>query len=228
MGIIDTKNVMLIALGILAGGMPLAGAVDYYKRRKLEQQRCVPFLNLSAELGLEYQPGNNRTLQHRHPFIRGMARGTNRHGTNTLAGEYAGNQVHVFDYHHETDSVVGKEKEHHYLSVLLIQPPANFPELIIAHEGNVQSLFESLGFGDINFESLEFFSEIYVKSESGKFACDIRHPRMMEYLLANLDLEFDTIALIFNRRLKPEQIQTNLERLTTVRSHIPDYLLNTA
>jgi hypothetical protein len=67
-----------------------------------------------------------------------------------------------------------------------------------------------------------------VRSPDKKFAYDVCHAQMMEYLLANRDLsmeiENDVIALAFNTRLSPEQIETNLQRLVEIRTRLPEYL----
>jgi hypothetical protein len=51
---------------------------------------------------------------------------------------------------------------------------------------------------------------------------------MMEYLLANddltIELEGTALAISFNSRLSPEQVEPNLNRLIAVRSLMPDYL----
>jgi hypothetical protein len=54
--------------------------------------------------------------------------------------------------------------------------------------------------------------------------------QMIEYLLANRDLtleiDLDSLAISFNRRLSPEQIEPNLQRLVHIRSLMPDYLFS--
>ena len=51
---------------------------------------------------------------------------------------------------------------------------------------------------------------------------------MIEFLLANADLtlemERDVLAISFERQLRPEQIEPNVQRLIAVRSLMPDYL----
>ena len=42
----------------------------------------------------------------------------------------------------------------------------------------------ALGFHDINFESSEFSRKFHIKCADKKFAYDVIHPRMMEFLLA--------------------------------------------
>ena len=67
-----------------------------------------------------------------------------------------------------------------------------------------------------------------MRSPDKKFAYDVCNARMMEYLLANRDLsielENEVIALAFNTRLAPEQIEFNLQRLVEIRARLPEYL----
>jgi hypothetical protein len=69
-----------------------------------------------------------------------------------------------------------------------------------------------------------------VRSRDKKFAYDICHGRMIEYLLANTDLtlemERDMLAISFMSRLDPEKIEFNLERMIAVRMLMPEYLLD--
>jgi hypothetical protein len=52
--------------------------------------------------------------------------------------------------------------------------------------------------------------------------------KMITYLLANADLtmemELDSLAISFQRRLSLERIEPNLQRLIAIRSLMPDYL----
>ena len=51
---------------------------------------------------------------------------------------------------------------------------------------------------------------------------------MIEFLQANtnltMEMELDSLAVSFRRRLRPEQIESNLQRLIAVRALMPDYL----
>ena len=53
---------------------------------------------------------------------------------------------------------------------------------------------------------------------------------MIEYLLENQDLsieiEHNCLTLFFERRLQPEQIRPNLDRLVAIRELFPDYLMS--
>lgn len=233
----DANNIYPIVLAVIAAGVALFYTADRFLRSRSEQSRTSAFFQLSRQLDFHYQMGKDKELPHRFFFIQRLAHGTNRYAVNSLSGEYSGYQFNVFDYHYETQSATGNKTTLYDISVILIHvkmgdAPADFPNLIVSPEGARPAWPPLTGAEDINFDSLEFSRQFSVRSKNKKFAYDVCHGQLMEYLLANpgLTLEYNlyTIALIFNRRLKPEEIQPNLNRLLTVRSLVPDYLLTPA
>jgi hypothetical protein len=104
----------------------------------------------------------------------------------------------------------------------------NFPDMIISHESRESRLAEALGASHIAFESAEFSHAFRVRSSDKKFAYDVCHPKMMEYLLANQDLTFEIsrtgMAVLFEDWLRPERIESNLLRLIEIRKLLPEYL----
>jgi hypothetical protein len=71
-----------------------------------------------------------------------------------------------------------------------------------------------------------------VRSQDKRFAYDVCNPQMMEYLLANRDLEVEiqgpVILLAFESQLPVGQIEFNLQRLIEIRSRLPQYLFTNA
>jgi hypothetical protein len=197
------------------------------------QKRRQAMMDLAARLGLRFNPDKDRNLAARYDFLDKLRAGENRYAFNTLSGGYQGHEVAAFDYHYEThshDSKGRRQTHHHYFSVFLLHLPLSFPELVIAREGFFSKVAQTLGYDDIDFESHEFSRKFCVRGKDKKFAYDVCHARMIEYLLANDDLTIeidnDTLALTFNSRLSPERIELNLGRLVTLRSLLPDYLFS--
>jgi hypothetical protein len=116
------------------------------------------------------------------------------------------------------------------LSFFVLHLPAAFPELVISSEGFFSKIAQAFGYDDIDFESHEFSRKFCVRSKDKKFAYDVCNARMIEYLLANDDLtieiENDVLSISFGSRLKPEQIEPNLNRLIEIRSLMPTYLFS--
>jgi hypothetical protein len=197
----------------------VAGAISAHKRREA-------FRELAARLGLRYEPFKSRDMAKRYRFLDKLRRGYNRYAYNILSGSHKGHELILFDYHYQTGS--GKNTQHHHFSFFILHLPVSFPELIIGPEGIFSKIAQSIGYDDIDFESHEFSRKFCVRSKDKKFAYDVCHARMIEYLLANNDLtieiENETLAISFNKKLKPEQIEPNLNRLIEIRSLMPEYL----
>ncbi len=192
------------------------------------QKRRAAMLALAHRLGLRFDPGKSRDLARRYEFIDRMRAGRNRYAFNILAGAYQGHDVLLFDYHYKTGS--GKNTHHHYLSFFILRLPTSVPELVIGPEGFFSKIAQAVGYDDIDFESHEFSRRFCVRSRDKKFAYDVCHARMIEYLLSNTDLtlemELDSLAISFQRRLKLDQIEPNLQKLIAVRALLPDYLFS--
>jgi hypothetical protein len=202
----------------------VAGTISARKRREAMG-------TLAAKLGLRFEPGKDRDMARHYQFLDKLCSGSNRYAFNVLSGTYRESKVTVFDYHYETHSTDSKgrhQTHHHYFSFFILQLPVLFPELAIGREGFFSKIAQALGYDDIDFESHEFSRKFCVRSKDKKFAYDVCNARMIEYLLANDDLtieiENDALAVSFNRRLKPEQIEPNLNRLIEIRSLLPEYL----
>ena len=213
----------LIIVGVVAI-MVVLGVLGYISARKRrEAMRAV-----AARLGLRFEPGKNRGLARHYRFLDKLRRGSNRYAFNILSGSYEGHDMMLFDYHYQTGS--GKNTHHHYFSFFILQLPMSFPELVIDKEGFFSKIAQAVGYDDIDFESHEFSRKFCVRSADKKFAYDVCNVRMIEYLLSNSDLsieiEDDVLAISFRRRLAPEQIEPNLNRLFTVRSLMPEYLFS--
>ena len=213
----------LIIVGFIAIIVAL-GILGYISARKRREAMAA----VAAKLGLRFAPGKNRGMARRYRFLDKLRRGSNRYAFNILSGSYKGHDLILFDYHYKTGS--GKNTHHHYISFFILHLTVSFPELIIGPEGVFSKIAQAIGYDDIDFESHEFSRKFCVRSRNKKFAYDVCNARMIEYLLSNSDLsieiEGDSLAISFSRRLSPEDIEPNLNRLITVRSLLPEYLFS--
>jgi len=215
------QHLMIAGVVAIIVVVVIIGYISARKRR--EAMRAV-----AAKLGLRFQPRKNRGLARQYRFLDKLRRGSNRYAFNILSGSYQGHDMMLFDYHYQTGS--GKDTHHHYFSFFILHSSASFPELVIGREGFFSKVAQALGYDDIDFESHEFSRKFCVRSKDKKFAYDVCNGRMIEYLLSNSDLsieiERDALAISFSRRLAPEHIEPNLNRLITVRSLMPEYLFS--
>lgn len=218
---------MEIFVIVLIGAVVIAAVI--YGRR-LERQRRDAMAALAARLGLRFSEEHDHATAERLGFLRKLDTGSNRYLYNRLSGDYQGHEVMASDFHYETYSYSkhGRRTQHHHLSVLTLRLPRSFPELLITPEGLFSKIAQALGYDDIDFESAEFSRAFCVRSRDKKFAYDVCHPRMMEYLLARRDLaiefENNVLALAFDTRLEVPQIEGRLQQLVELRRFLPDYL----
>ena len=208
--------------------LAIFGAIAAKKRREA-------FVLLATRLGLSFSPDRDRDIASRFHFLDRLAHGSNRYAYNILSGTYQARGVLVFDYHYQTESRDSKghrRTHHHHFSCFVLQLDRSFPELTIAPEGIFSKVAQAFGYDDIDFESHEFSRKFCVRSKDKKFAYDVCHGRMIEYLLANDDLsieiENNVLAIAYSGVLKPEEIEPNLQRLVQVRALMPNYLFASA
>ena len=115
-------------------------------------------------------------------------------------------------------------------SYLIVQLPWRTPRLSIRREGVLDKLAAVIGFDDIDFESAEFSRLFYVQSADTKFAREVLHPRMIQFLLAErppmLDLEAGALCLSNGkRRWRPAEFEQHLAFVRRFAALWPQHLL---
>ena len=173
------KELFLIILAAAAAVAVLyASAMADRKRR--EALRLV-----AQHLGLSFDPEVDRRLHQAfsHSVFRkghsSRAKNT-MYGVMTLAG-YAV-QVRMGDYTYVTGH--GKHRQTHRISYAAFRLPfMDTPDLLIRRENLGDKFLGGIGFDDIDFESEEFSRAFWVKSQEEKYAYDVIHPGMMEFLI---------------------------------------------
>lgn len=198
-----------------------------------EKKRREAFRMETAALGLRFEAGKNHGIPARLEFLNKLNSGENRYADNVISGEFAGHGVCCFDYHYETHSTDSKGKrstDHHWHHLYTLRLPRNFPELTIGPENLFTRAAKIFGYQSIDFESAEFSRTFLVRSPDKKFAYDVCHAPMMEYLLENRDvtieIDRDIYALVFSGKSSPLALGANLDRLVTLRDKLPAYLFD--
>lgn len=215
--------IFVLVLGLIIT-LAIFGAIAARKRRE-------ELAALALRLGLQYSADRDHNMAARFGFLDQLAQGSNRYAYNILSGLYQKHEVLVFDYHyetHSTDSKGRRQTHHHHFSFFILLLAQSFPELRITREGVFSKIAQAFGYDDIDLESAEFSRTFCVRSKNKKFAYDVCHAPMMEYLLANRDLSIEienhALALAFGKCLAAADIELNLGRLLEIRSHMPEYL----
>ena len=218
------EPLVFVFVAILIVGIFVFAAWQAKKRREA-------MAALAGRLGMRFLPDKNRYIDDEYRFLSHMGKGSNRYAFNMIEGNWRDYDIRAFDYHYETyssDSKGRRQTHHHYFSFFILRLPKRFPEITISPEGFFSKIAQFIGFEDIDFESADFSKSFCVRSGDKKFAYDICHARMMEYLLLNkdvsLEIEADCLALFFKHRLSVDKMEYNLARLVEIRELFPDYI----
>jgi hypothetical protein len=210
--------VPIILLAIIAGIL----LHTFSKKSDPEEKRSKDLAGLAKKLQLQFNPNSDFKLAERFSFLNWLKRGVVSYAYNVFHGYRLEYPVTIFDY------TFSDGKYSYYWSAFILEMKANFPDTIISHESKESRFAEALGESHIVFESAEFSHAFRVRSSDRKFAFDVCHPKMMEYLLANQDLTIEirssAVAVLFEDWLRLEKVETNLSRLIEIRKLLPSYL----
>ncbi len=206
-----------IAIGIVA--LFVLGKYLY------ERNRSRAFRELAKRLGLRYHR-KSYGIPKQYRFLNDLARGNNRYAFNILEGVNKRRHVISFDYHYATGG--GNNRRDHYVSFFMLRLEREFPELRVYPENFLSKLGQSIGFEDIDFESVEFSDAFTVRARDKKFAYDVCNTRMMAYMLEHRALAFEIernwLAIGARGRLDVETVAGGFVFLQEVRERLPGYL----
>jgi hypothetical protein len=218
---------ILIVIGVVLVIVAIVIAAYLFERKRRRELEAV-----AAKLGLVYSGKDGQNLAAKFSHFSTLAQGENRYAQNTITGTLNGRPVFAFDYHYEThthDSKGRRRTQHHYVGSVVIELDCRLKPLFIRKEGFFDKIAAAVGFEDIDFESHEFSKKFYVKSQDRKFAYDVIHPRMMEFLLANpefaVELGGNSIIFYKTRKLKPAEIEPGIKTGEQFIALIPEFVI---
>ncbi len=216
---------VLFALGILAV------AAIVFLARHAEKARRAALAAFAESHQLTLLPGRNPEFARRFESLRGLNTGDNRSADNILTGSWRGQPVTAFDFRYETTSTDEKgnrQTERHHLHVLTLNLGRAFPALQVSPEGLLSKIAQAAGYDDIDFESHEFSRRFCVRSAKKRFAYDVCHALMIEFLLSRPDTAFqvsnDLLAIVSPGVLAPDRLAAELDLLVDLRERFPNYL----
>jgi hypothetical protein len=168
------KFILIILIGVVA----IAFAIYAYYTAK---ERREAMAKVATQLGLDYEPKDLWGKDAIYSSISLFNKGDSHKAYNIISGNKEETYVDIFDYQYSTGS--GKNRTTHSVSACILKISQQFKTLYIRPENFLDKIAGAIGFDDIDFESKEFSSRFYVKSNDKKFAYDIIHPQMMEFLM---------------------------------------------
>ena len=228
---IEILEVMIIVVfGILA-------VFGIYIGHKAAKQRRADLLALSNQLGLSFDPGDDHFHDEEFGHFEIFNKGFGKRAYNTMRGEITIGErtmgIKMGDYLYKTREGSGKNRRTvtHRLSYCIVMTPwEGMPGLLIRREHFFDKVGAAFGFEDIDFESNEFSKKYFVKSPNKKFAYDICHPRMIEWLLETeargVDIENGRMCMTDGSRVwKPDRFVYTVEWVDRFVEQWPDFVV---
>jgi Protein of unknown function (DUF3137) len=221
--------VFVLFVGAAITLVVVVGVLSYLSAKKRRETLAL----LASQRGWTYVERDDRWVDQFDgaPF----GTGHDRRADNVMTGTYDGRPMVAFDYRYSTTETSTDAEGHtqthtevHPFSVLALNSGARFPELSVTPEGFFGRMVGRLTNTDIELESEQFNRAFTVRSADRKFATDVLHPRMMEFLLQIPDRGWTLRAgwLVAARpgRHSVEQLDARLADLDGILDRIPDFV----
>ena len=172
----------------------VVGAAQQRKRRAALQAWV-------ARHNLSFSPDRDAGFDEQFPEFDCLRYGSDRYAYNIIRGTWDDRPLVAFDYHyetHSTDSKGRRKTNHHHFSAVILGAKVPLKPLIVRSENIFDKLKSVFGFDDIDFESAQFSRRFYVASPDRRWAYDVLHPRVMQFLLDSprFNIEFDRRRVI--------------------------------
>jgi hypothetical protein len=156
--------------------------------------------------------------------------GSGRRAYNVLYGSHDGRDLVSFDYEYKTQTTNGKQTttQVHVFSVLGLSMGVLMPPLSVDPENFLDRFVGRLTGNDIDLESEDFNRAFTVSSPDRKFASDVLHPQLMEYLLQHRQLgwrfEQDSMLVVARGKRTPAQIEATIQVMDAITDLVPEFV----
>lgn len=156
--------------------------------------------------------------------------GSDRRASNAVYGQHDGRDFVSFDYQYETTSGSGEDRRTttHHFSVLGLSMGVSLPSLRVDPENFLERFVGRVTNSDIDLELEDFNRAFTVTCPDRKFASDVLHPQMMEFLLQHREVgwrfERDSMLMVSGSQRTPEEIDATLALMDQIGDKIPDFV----
>jgi hypothetical protein len=156
--------------------------------------------------------------------------GSGRRAYNVLYGTHEGRDLVSFDYEYKTQTSNGKQTTTHVhrFSVLGLSMGVHMPPLSVDPESFLDRFVGRLTGTDIDLESEEFNRSFTVSCPDRKFAFDVLHPQMMEFLLQHRQVgwrfEQDSMLMVADGQRTPVQIDATIAVMDGITDRVPEFV----
>ena len=156
--------------------------------------------------------------------------GHGRSASNAVYGQHDGRDFVSFDYEYKTTSGSGKDRRTttHTYSVVALSMGASLPSLRVDPENFIERFVGRVTNTDIEMELEDFNRAFTVSCPDRKFASDVLHPQMMEFLLQRPDIgwrfERDSMLMVSDHQRSVQEIDATLGLMDQISDRVPEFV----
>jgi hypothetical protein len=219
-------NFWLIA--VVVGVLVVAVLVFQHLAHK---KKVAEFTAYANQRGWRYAERDNSLVDRFDGSPFGAGHG--RRAQHVLRGRHRDRDVLAFEYMYKETTGSGDDRktETYYFTVVALATPASRPRLEITREGLGRKLLGFVGIRDLQLESEEFNKTFHIRTEDDRFAYDVLHPRMMEWMLADhrtrtIPFRFERADLVTWRsgQIKLSTVDSLLEYVCDIMDRTPSFV----
>ncbi|TCP57067.1 hypothetical protein EV191_1011019 [Tamaricihabitans halophyticus] len=224
---------LLVSTLFLLGLVGVLLAVRQLAKRSLRRRHQVAAMAIQQLVhyhGWRYAPVDPTLLAR---FAKGdpfdLALPNRRTAQHVVTGQYRGRWFCCFQFSYRQPQDTYGLKPLVHFKVWVIPTPAHRPELQVSRANSLAGLFR--GGEQVELESTQFNESFTVLSASPRFAFDVLHPRMMQWLLADsraqrIPFRFEGGELIGWElgALTGHEIEYGVNYLCDIADQVPDFV----
>lgn len=221
---------LFVLFFVVVIAIAVGAAIYSYQQAK---KRREEFALTASQRGWGYAERDDRWTSRfeGNPF----GNGHDRRAANVVSGTHDGRSFIAFDYHYETTEHYTDAQGHsrtrtvnHDYSVLALDLGVAFPALWVTPEGFFSRAVGRILNRDIELESETFNRAFTVTCPDRKFATDVLHPQMMEFVLGfpEQGWSFRNGSLLMTRegRHSIAEIDHKLQAMDGIADRIPEFV----
>ncbi len=205
-------EIVLIIVGVAIVVLGFMGVAVH-----LEKKRTATLEQVAQEMGLEFLPNGDSSLEERMKSFQLFNQGRARKFRNLIIGETDEVSLAVFDYQYTTGS--GKSSNTWRQTVAALQSrKLDIPSFSMRPEGLFDRIGGVFGMQDIDFNSHPEFSKMFVlKSQDEPAVRDFFDEAVLSFFETKKGISIEAVPfrlIIYqsSKRLSPQQLKTFLEQ----------------
>lgn len=216
---------LLIVLLMASPYLAAQAVVSYVRSKALRRRRKLADWAAAHQLGFDERKDSD--LSERFPGMYCLRMALGPFALNVMQGRWGGRAVLAFDYCYPAFQ---RSRRTCDFSAVIAPSDAALQQLFIRPKRFSDTTSDIFGVGDIEFESAEFNRKFCVRAAGKRWAYDVIHPRMMEFLLAaplfTIQLGAGGVICYRDTLFRPADFEDACRLACGIMDRLPPYVLD--